>query len=99
MKAKSLRHKKRVVITNNPARVSAGKKAVAGKVKARAGKHRVALADATPAKPTVGDSIGLKHNDPLALQSNVAFVVDQASSKVLFEKIRMYHCRLHPLPN
>ena len=79
-------HKKRVVITNNPARVSAGKKAVSGKVKVKAGKHRAALADATPAKPTVGDSIGLKHHDPLALQSNVAFVVDQASSKVLFEK-------------
>jgi D-alanyl-D-alanine endopeptidase (penicillin-binding protein 7) len=36
---------------------------------------------------SAGDIAGLKHaDDPLALQSNVAFVVDQSSSQVLFEK-------------
>ena len=38
-------------------------------------------------KPTAGDLAGLKNTlDPLALQSNAAFIVDQASSEVLFEK-------------
>lgn len=38
-------------------------------------------------RPSIGDRAGLKHSDdPLALASNVAFVVDQDSSKVLFEK-------------
>lgn len=38
-------------------------------------------------KPSMGDIAGLKHTqDPLDLKSNVAYVVDQASSKVLFEK-------------
>ena len=56
-------------------------------------KHKVMLRRAAPlaaaalAVPTVGDSAGLNHtHDALALQSNVAYVVDQASSKVLFEK-------------
>ncbi len=40
-----------------------------------------------PEGPSVGDKVGLKHSsDPLALASNAAFVVDQDSSKVLFEK-------------
>lgn len=38
-------------------------------------------------KPTAGDLAGLKNTqDSLALQSNAAFIVDQASSEVLFEK-------------
>ncbi|MBR7798773.1 D-alanyl-D-alanine endopeptidase [Undibacterium sp. FT137W] len=38
-------------------------------------------------RPSTGDAVGLKHSqDPLALASNVAFVVEQDSSKVLFEK-------------
>ncbi|WMW82350.1 D-alanyl-D-alanine endopeptidase [Undibacterium cyanobacteriorum] len=38
-------------------------------------------------RPSIGDKAGLKHSDdPLALASNVAYVVDQDSSKVLFEK-------------
>ena len=52
-------------------------------------KHKPALAHAAvvPEKASVGDTVGLNHShDPLALQSNVAYVVDQASSKVLFEK-------------
>lgn len=49
--------------------------------------ERVAAAPVVPEKPSVGDTVGLNHShDPLALQSNVAYVVDQASSKVLFEK-------------
>lgn len=47
---------------------------------------RMAKADINEG-PSVGDSVGLKHaQDPLALASNAAFVVDQDSSKVLFEK-------------
>lgn len=38
-------------------------------------------------RPSVGDLSGLNHgDDPLDLASNAAFVVDQDSSKVLFEK-------------
>lgn len=49
--------------------------------------ERVAAAPVVPEKHSVGDTVGLNHShDPLALQSNVAYVVDQASSKVLFEK-------------
>ncbi|MFZ6817601.1 D-alanyl-D-alanine endopeptidase [Undibacterium sp. Ji22W] len=37
--------------------------------------------------PSIGDAVGLKHSkDALSLASNAAFVVDQDSSKVLFEK-------------
>lgn len=37
--------------------------------------------------PSVGDAVGLKQSkDALSLSSNAAFVVDQDSSKVLFEK-------------
>ena len=55
------------------------------------GKRRLVtqnLAMAAPVdKPSVGDAEGLNRSkDPLSLQSNVAYVVDQASSKVLFEK-------------
>lgn len=49
--------------------------------------QRVVLASAAVAHPSAGDMAGLKHSqDPLFLQSNVAYVVDQSSSKVLFEK-------------
>lgn len=52
--------------------------------------QRVVLASAAGAAiahPSAGDMAGLKYSqDPLALQSNVAYVVDQSSSKVLFEK-------------
>ena len=42
---------------------------------------------AAPAAPTMGDLAGLNRtNDPLALASNVALVLDQANSEVLFEK-------------
>lgn len=52
--------------------------------------HRVAAMPTLPVVPpvlTAGDIAGLNlTQDPLALKSNVAFVVDQASSQVLFEK-------------
>lgn len=49
--------------------------------------ERVALVRDVPEKPSVGDSVGLKNTqDPLELKSNVAYVVEQDSSKVLFEK-------------
>ncbi|BBB65822.1 D-alanyl-D-alanine endopeptidase [Undibacterium sp. YM2] len=49
--------------------------------------ERVALVREVPDKPSMGDTVGLKNTqDPLELKSNVAYVVDQDSSKVLFEK-------------
>lgn len=40
-----------------------------------------------PARPTFGDMAGLSNtHDPLDLKSNVAFVMDQTTSEVLFEK-------------
>ena len=42
---------------------------------------------AAPATPTMGDLAGLNMtHDPLELKSNVALVLDQANSEVLFEK-------------
>lgn len=42
---------------------------------------------AAPAVPTMGDLAGLSNtHDPLDLKSNVALVLDQANSEVLFEK-------------
>lgn len=55
--------------------------------KRKAVSQRLALAPVVLEKPTAGDIAGLKRTqDPLDLKSNVAYVVDQASSKVLFEK-------------
>ncbi|EJN05747.1 D-alanyl-D-alanine endopeptidase [Herbaspirillum sp. YR522] len=52
--------------------------------------QRVSAAPSVPAVPpvmTAGDIAGLNlTQDPLALRSNVALVIDQASSQVLFEK-------------
>ncbi|MFZ6875448.1 D-alanyl-D-alanine endopeptidase [Undibacterium sp. Di27W] len=49
--------------------------------------ERLAVVREVPEKPSMGDSVGLKNTqDPLELKSNVAYVVDQDSSKVLFEK-------------
>ena len=45
------------------------------------------IAEIIPAKPTFGDMAGLNHtHDALDLKSNVAFVMDQGTSEVLFEK-------------
>ncbi|GAB2852965.1 D-alanyl-D-alanine endopeptidase [Pseudoduganella ginsengisoli] len=47
----------------------------------------LAAAPAVAAAPTMGELAGLNQTpDPLALQSNVAYVLDQANSEVLFEK-------------
>jgi D-alanyl-D-alanine endopeptidase (penicillin-binding protein 7) len=57
--------------------------------KLRAKKHRLqARAEPiVPAKPSLGQAIGLHAApDPIGLRSAVAFVVDQMSGKVLFEK-------------
>lgn len=49
--------------------------------------QRVAYHPAVPAEPSAGELAGLNHTrDPLDLNSNVALVVDQTSSEVLFEK-------------
>lgn len=49
--------------------------------------QRVANVAPVPERLSAGDLAGLQQtNDGLALQSNVAYVVDQESSKVLFEK-------------
>lgn len=73
-------------------------KAVAANSKSKQSKHHSlatnnrhrkhhAIAQEVVDGPTVGDMAGLKNSqDSLALASNVAFVVDQDSSKVLFEK-------------
>ncbi len=49
--------------------------------------QRVLTAAPALASPTMGELAGLNLTpDPLALQSNVAYVLDQANSEVLFEK-------------
>lgn len=49
--------------------------------------QRVAVLAPERIVPSVGDSVGLQHTpDPLELKSSVAYVMDQASSEVLFEK-------------
>jgi D-alanyl-D-alanine endopeptidase (penicillin-binding protein 7) len=49
--------------------------------------QRVAFHPIVPAVPTAGDLAGLNATrDPLELKSNVAFVMDQSTSEVLFEK-------------
>ena len=49
--------------------------------------QRVAIAPLIPERLSAGELAGLNHGtDALDLKSNVAYVVDQASSQVLFEK-------------
>ena len=49
--------------------------------------QRVAFRPVMPAAPSAGDLAGLNQTrDPLELKSNVALVVDQANSEILFEK-------------
>ncbi len=49
----------------------------------KSGVHHVAYA---PTPLTAGDLAGLNKRDPLSLSSNVALVLDQTTSEVLFEK-------------
>ena len=72
VKLTSKKFKKRIIVVN-------GKRKII--------KTRVASFADVIERPSAGDIAGLKHShNPLALQSNVAFIVDQTSSEVLFEK-------------
>ncbi len=82
-KARSVKH--HVVSKRDVSEKSRKKIATASKKRRHV--QRVALAPAAPAVLTAGDLAGLHMTrDPLALQSNVAFVIDQSNSQVLFEK-------------
>ncbi|HJU70623.1 MAG TPA: D-alanyl-D-alanine endopeptidase [Paucimonas sp.] len=90
-KAKIHQHavKKKHVAASAPSRAKPAKKVVA----AHASRARVKPIVAAPALPaalpvsSVGDLAGLNAtHDPLALKSNVALVLDQSNSEVLFEK-------------
>jgi len=66
-------------------------KKTAAAVQPQAAFQRAAFAPSSPAATapvlTAGDMAGLHQTrDPLALKSNAAFVIDQATSQVLFEK-------------
>ncbi len=85
-------NKKLVLKKRQPVRVAAanaGDRVVKRVVKVN-GKRKVVyqrVLAAAPAVPTMGDLAGLnKTDDPLSLASNVALVLDQANSEVLFEK-------------
>ncbi len=63
------------------------RRAVVVNGKRRMAYQRVIFAQSVPAAPSAGDLAGLHlTHDPLDLKSNVAFVVDQTNSQVLFEK-------------
>lgn len=77
--------KKTVAANKASAKSRASKKTSLAK-NSKVRRTRTAKADISEG-PSVGDNVGLKHaQDPLALASNAAFVVDQDSSTVLFEK-------------
>ncbi|MFC0348503.1 D-alanyl-D-alanine endopeptidase [Undibacterium danionis] len=81
---KSSAHKSKAHVSKT-AHAKLSKKSKHKVLAAKASKqHAAQLAEDT--RPSAGDIAGLKHIDALALASNVAFVVDQDSSKVLFEK-------------
>ena len=62
------------------------KKSASSAVKSKSRKKSVKVAEA-PDQPSIGDKQGLQFTqDPLELKSNVALVVDQENSQVLFEK-------------
>ena len=76
---------KRIIVKSTPANFV--KRTIIVNGKRRVITERVAAFANTIEKPTAGDLAGLKYTqDSLALQSNAAFIVDQASSEVLFEK-------------
>nr|WP_315487505.1 D-alanyl-D-alanine endopeptidase [uncultured Undibacterium sp.] len=77
---KSVSHKSKV------AHNKLSKKSKQKVLTAKASKQRHVVQLAEDTRASAGDMAGLKHIDALALASNVAFVVDQDSSKVLFEK-------------
>jgi D-alanyl-D-alanine endopeptidase (penicillin-binding protein 7) len=64
-----------------------GKRKVSYEYVRVAGAAATAVAAPVVMGRTAGDMVGLHHTrDPLSLKSSVAFVLDQASSEVLFEK-------------
>lgn len=76
---------KKIVIKTASGKLAKRTVLVNGKRKVIA--ERVAQVREVPDRPSIGDTVGLKNTqDPLELKSNVAYVVDQDSSKVLFEK-------------
>lgn len=82
-------HAKRQHVSHKSHGKSVKKDVVAHVAPSRAVQH-VAYTPAVPVMPpvmTAGDLAGLNATrDPLALKSNVAFVIDQNNSQVLFEK-------------
>jgi D-alanyl-D-alanine endopeptidase (penicillin-binding protein 7) len=81
---KSVTHKKVIVKSGS---ISFVKRTILVNGKRRVITERVVNVVDPIEKPSAGDLAGLKHTqDRLALQSNAAFIVDQASSEVLFEK-------------
>jgi D-alanyl-D-alanine endopeptidase (penicillin-binding protein 7) len=73
-----------MTIAARSARPRMARKVVMVHGKRRVSYYRVAY---TPSVPTVGELAGLNlTRDPLELKSNVALVLDQATSEVLFEK-------------
>lgn len=85
VKTKYLKPQRKALAHNKANKAKRSKSVVASSVSKRKLRQ---LAPREPIDgPTIGDMAGLKYaQDPLALASNVAFVVDQDSSTVLFEK-------------
>ncbi|RFP14906.1 MULTISPECIES: D-alanyl-D-alanine endopeptidase [unclassified Duganella] len=90
--ATSKKHHVKKVKARGPVRVAAaepGERVVKRVIKVN-GRRKVVyqrMIVAAPAVPTMGDLAGLNMtHDPLDLKSNVALVLDQANSEVLFEK-------------
>ena len=90
--AGSKKHHVKKVKARGPVRVAAaepGERVVKRVIKVN-GRRKVVyqrMIVAAPAVPTMGDLAGLNMtHDPLDLKSNVALVLDQANSEVLFEK-------------
>ena len=76
---------KRIIVKAGPSNFV--KRTIVVNGKRRVITERIASFVTPHEKPTAGDLAGLKNTqDPLALQSNAAFIVDQTSSEVLFEK-------------
>jgi D-alanyl-D-alanine endopeptidase (penicillin-binding protein 7) len=86
--ARSHRHKK--VAPKRVAAAKVAKRVSSRSVKRKVDIQRVSYTPSMPAVPpvmTAGDLAGLNATrDPLALRSNAAVVIDQATSQVLFEK-------------
>jgi D-alanyl-D-alanine endopeptidase (penicillin-binding protein 7) len=86
-KADSKRQAAETVVVHGRARTQLVRRVVMAHGKRKVVYQRVAMVVPERIVPSVGDSVGLQHTpDPLELKSSVAYVMDQASSEVLFEK-------------